>query len=263
MVDPIPFTHPPQLNGAPSQSVGSNLPPSATASSTVIMVDAVGTKPVETVKRKTTTNRRTIKSLSPSPSDDGSRSALNGPSPAKKRKLNMDFVSTKKEEESGERTKRRRGRPRKESVIKKEEGMGEGAKGKKLKRRGRRKKKNDSDDDLDMEQFLTQQLSGESFVGIRTEDGEVRIQIPPSSSRSGPDQEFSKVQFSVFGNACSDKIEDILQPKKRTRYVRGLSEDEKKQRRYALWHCAVCIHCATRGGFVDDGCRIIADCVNA
>merc|ERR1712038_114369 len=57
----------------------------------------------------------------------------------------------------------------------------------------------------------------------------VRIQIPPSSSRAGA--EFSKVKFTVFGNACSDKIEDILQPKKRTRYVRGLSEDEKKQRR--------------------------------
>merc|ERR1712130_321711 len=80
-----------------------------------------------------------------------------------------------------------------------------------------------------MEQFLSQQMSGESFVGIRTEDGEVRIQIPPSSSRAGA--EFSKVKFTVFGNACSDKIEDILQPKKRTRYVRGLSEDEKKQRR--------------------------------
>merc|ERR1712241_1583434 len=55
------------------------------------------------------------------------------------------------------------------------------------------------------------------------------IQIPPSSSTAGA--EFSKVKFTVFGNACSDKIEDILQPKKRTRYVRGLSEDEKKQRR--------------------------------
>merc|ERR1712038_1126212 len=57
----------------------------------------------------------------------------------------------------------------------------------------------------------------------------VRIQIPPSSSRAGA--EFSKVKFEVFGNACSDKIEDILQPKKRTRYVRGLSEEEKKTRR--------------------------------
>merc|ERR1712241_1543366 len=50
-------------------------------------------------------------------------------------------------------------------------------------------------------------------------------------SNSSRQQESAKVSFSVFGNACSDKIEDILQPKKRTRYVRGLSEEEKKRRR--------------------------------
>merc|ERR1711902_382406 len=63
--------------------------------------------------------------------------------------------------------------------------------------------------------------------GIRTEDGEVRIQIP----RGNKDGQSAKVKFSVFGNACSDKIEDILQPKKRTRYVRGLTEEQKKTRR--------------------------------
>merc|ERR1712032_893574 len=52
-----------------------------------------------------------------------------------------------------------------------------------------------------------------------------------STSRDEKKGSFCKVKFTVFGNACSDRIEDILQPKKRTRYVRGLSEDEKKQRR--------------------------------
>jgi len=80
----------------------------------------------------------------------------------------------------------------------------------------------------------------EDYVGIRTADGEVRIQIPPSSAlktEEAPDgngitiKHEAKVKFEVFGNACSDRIEDILQPKKRTRYVRGLSEEEKKTRR--------------------------------
>merc|ERR1719445_829820 len=72
----------------------------------------------------------------------------------------------------------------------------------------------------------------DSFVGIRTKDGEVRIQIPRGKVEGDSiKSNRPKVEFSVFGNACSDKIEDILQAKKRTRYVRGLSEEEKKTRR--------------------------------
>merc|ERR1719445_67972 len=72
----------------------------------------------------------------------------------------------------------------------------------------------------------------DSFVGIRTKDGEVRIQIPRGKVEGDSiKSNRPKVEFSVFGHACSDKIEDILQAKKRTRYVRGLSEEEKKTRR--------------------------------
>jgi len=114
------------------------------------------------------------------------------------------------------------------SVIKKE-GEDEGAtKVKRSRKRGRRKKKKDdseSIDELDMEQFLSQQMSGESFVGIRTEDGEVRIQIPPSSSRAGA--EFSKVKFTVFGNACSDKIEKKQRRREQNRNAAARSRARK------------------------------------
>ena len=59
------------------------------------------------------------------------------------------------------------------------------------------------------------------FLGIRTIDGCVEIPIPAQI----------KVEYSIFGDACTDRIEDILQAKGRTRYVRGLSEQEKKDRR--------------------------------
>ena len=78
-----------------------------------------------------------------------------------------------------------------------------------------------------MDEYYASQSGVESYVGIRTEDGEVRIKIPAATKS----EDYPKVKFTVFGNACSDKIEDILQPKKRTRYVRGLSEEEKKTRR--------------------------------
>merc|ERR1712228_760222 len=98
---------------------------------------------------------------------------------------------------------------------------------------GRRKRtddeyEDDDDDSNDDYHYLHSQYGADSYVGIRTEDGEVRIQIPRGKNKSS---QCAKVSFSVFGNACSDKIEDILQPKKRTRYVRGLSEEEKKRRR--------------------------------
>lgn len=82
-----------------------------------------------------------------------------------------------------------------------------------------------------MEEYLECEYGAESYVGIRTDDGEVRIQIPRNNSNKNSDRDNPKIKFTVFGNACSDKIEDILQPKKRTRYVRGLSEEEKKTRR--------------------------------
>lgn len=59
------------------------------------------------------------------------------------------------------------------------------------------------------------------FIGIRTAEGEVRVPLPAQI----------KTPYSMFGYACTDKIEDILQAKGRTRYVRGLSEKEKKDRR--------------------------------
>lgn len=215
--DPIPFAHQSQVVGGLSQ----------TANGSAVTVESLGEQQPDNLPQ---TKRRKIKSLSPSASDEENASPM---SPVKKRKLNDGSPTSKREANSG------RGRPRKKSVAIKEEEDGSNAK--RSKKRGRKKKSenrtnSDSNDELDMEQFLTEQLKGESFVGIRTEDGEVRIQIPPSSSRRGTG--FSKVKFTVFGNACSDKIEDILQPKKRTRYVRGLSEDEKKQRRYAV-RCTV------------------------
>jgi len=226
-INPIPFAHQSSLVGEPSLSSNNNLPPSAIGNETGLRVDAVGEKKLDGTDQKALIKPRAIKSLSPHLAEEEDAYKVYAASPAKKRKLNNGSTSSSAMKEDVAN-----GRPRK-SVIKKEEEEEEGAtKGKKSRKRGRRKKKkedSESNDELDMEQFLSQQLSGESFVGIRTEDGEVRIQIPPSSSRAGA--EFSKVKFTVFGNACSDKIEDILQPKKRTRYVRGLSEDEKKQRR--------------------------------
>ena len=61
------------------------------------------------------------------------------------------------------------------------------------------------------------------FVGIKIEFGEVRIAVPVQID--------DVIKYDVFGHACTEKIEDILQPKKRTRYVRGLDEDSKKDRR--------------------------------
>merc|ERR1712154_359104 len=114
----------------------------------------------------------------------------------------------------GATKKRKKGRPRKNDsykMIKKEKSSDS---------------EHDEDDGYNYH-YAHSQYSADSYVGIRTDDGEVRIQIP----RGNNDGQSAKVKFSVFGNACSDKIEDILQPKKRTRYVRGLSEEEKKTRR--------------------------------
>jgi len=164
----------------------------------------------------------------------------------KKRKLNHKKETKESKKSSNTSSsnsgkKKKRGRPRKNPekvTIKKE---------KKDKRRKKNKEqiveREQDEEDYDMEEYLQSQYGQESYVGIRTEDGEVRIQIPRNNSNTNNKQESeeednghsqtqpTKIKFTVFGNACSDKIEDILQPKKRTRYVRGLTEEEKKRRR--------------------------------
>ena len=153
--------------------------------------------------------------------------------PTKKRRLNNKKSKPKKEEKIEIEVptapkKRKRGRPRKnpEKVEIKKEKNG------KKSGRGRKKKNSGSDDEINMDEYYASQADAVSYVGIRTKDGEVCVQIPPPKRNDG----YPKVEFTVFGNACSDKIEDILQPKKRTRYVRGLSEEEKKTRRYEDVH---------------------------
>ena len=59
------------------------------------------------------------------------------------------------------------------------------------------------------------------FVGIRNEYGEIKVSIPQTNI----------IKYEIFDHAFTERIEDILQPKKRTRYVRGLDDDEKKDRR--------------------------------
>jgi len=73
----------------------------------------------------------------------------------------------------------------------------------------------------DSDKLLSPNNTDSGFIGIRTADGEVRVPLPARIT----------TPYEVFGNACTDKIEDILQAKGRTRYVRGLSEKEKKDRR--------------------------------
>ena len=101
------------------------------------------------------------------------------------------------------------------------------------KRRGRKRKIQPGSaqkDDLELlsekmrqrnERILSSQSRDIGFIGIKTVDGCVEIPIPAQI----------KVEYEIFGDACTDKIEDILQAKGRTRYVRGLSEREKKDRR--------------------------------
>merc|ERR1712190_301635 len=135
---------------------------------------------------------------------------------------------TKRRKLNGQTTKIKQ-----ETKIKKE---------KKTKKKKKRKKKSysdnhsgdDSNDEMNSiyNHHLYKYNAADSFVGIRTKDGEVRIQIPRGKVEGDSiKSNRPKVDFSVFGHACSDKIEDILQAKKRTRYVRGLSEEEKKTRR--------------------------------
>merc|ERR1712228_375485 len=173
--------------------------------------------------------------------DVDSKSNIESTSPSKRRKLN-NHKTTKTENGNQHQSiisripkKRKRGRPRKNPEIVHSNGIKREKNVKKEKKEKRKRKKrtddeyeDDDDDSNDDYHYLHSQYGADSYVGIRTEDGEVRIQIPRGKNK---DTQCAKVKFSVFGNACSDKIEDILQPKKRTRYVRGLSEEEKKTRR--------------------------------
>ena len=97
-------------------------------------------------------------------------------------------------------------------------------------RRGRKKKSSAVKDDLELlserMRRRNDKLRGGSdvdtgFIGIRTAEGEIRVPLPAQI----------KTPYEMFGHACTDKIEDILQAKGRTRYLRGLSEKEKKDRR--------------------------------
>lgn len=160
--------------------------------------------------------------------------------PVKKRKLNenepfmyapVPMIQTKEIEikpEFDQQLKRKRGRPRKYFTKKKK----------------RAKLELPSNDDvlhqnLNLEQLRryvelvrARQLSyndEELYVGIKTEDGSVKIRIPKTPTDCG------NIPYSVFGTACSARIEDILEAKPRTRYVRGLNEVEKKTRRYELF----------------------------
>ena len=74
----------------------------------------------------------------------------------------------------------------------------------------------------DFETLLAQRKTDDNpgFVTITTEYGKAKVRIPPK-----------KIKYYIEGDACTEKIEEILQPKKRTRYVRGLTENQKKDRR--------------------------------
>ena len=94
------------------------------------------------------------------------------------------------------------------------------------KRRGRKPRKQiKSEDDTlhDLLQQTRKTVHEPGFVGIKNKFGEVQISIPPKQEEM--------IEYHIFGHACTEKIEDILQPKKRTRYVRGLNDAEKKDRR--------------------------------
>merc|ERR1711997_1279248 len=85
-----------------------------------------------------------------------------------------------------------------------------------------KKSKSKSEDETLSSMIYSSNLRDQTYVGIRNEFGEVRIQIPPVPG---------SCKYELFGYAVEDTIEDILQPKKRTRYVRGLDESSKKDRR--------------------------------
>ena len=95
----------------------------------------------------------------------------------------------------------------------------------KKRKRGRPKIKKETEDEA-LQNLLNESRKSTNepgFVGIKNQYGEVKIDIPPKLE--------NVIRYEIYGHACTEKIEDILQPKKRTRYVRGLSENDKKDRR--------------------------------
>merc|ERR1712157_523620 len=89
--------------------------------------------------------------------------------------------------------KKKRGRPGKGGSIKKEKSV-------KREKRKRKRKKRESDSEYDDEDddgyhYSQTQYAPDSYVGIRTDDGEVRIQIPRGNDGAG---QCAKVKFSVF-----------------------------------------------------------------
>ena len=105
----------------------------------------------------------------------------------------------------------------------------------KKRKRGRKRKINNGNMQKDELELLSERMKQRNdkllssknknvnagFIGVRTINGFVEIPIPAQID----------VEYTIFGDACTDRIEDILQAKGRTRYVRGLSEKEKKDRR--------------------------------
>ena len=77
----------------------------------------------------------------------------------------------------------------------------------------------------DFEDLLSERKTDDNpgSITFKTEKGTLNIRIPP------PPEEITK--YELAGDCCTEEIEEILQPKKRTRYVRGLTEEEKKDRR--------------------------------
>ena len=95
----------------------------------------------------------------------------------------------------------------------------------KKRKRGRPKIKKETEDESlrDLLEQTRKTTNEPGYVGIKNKFGEVTISIPPKLE--------DIISYEIFGHACTEKIEDILQPKKRTRYVRGLNDTEKKDRR--------------------------------
>ena len=77
----------------------------------------------------------------------------------------------------------------------------------------------------DFEDLLSERKTDDNpgSVTFKTEKGTLNIRIPP------PREEITK--YELDGDCCTEEIEEILQPKKRTRYVRGLTKEEQKERR--------------------------------
>merc|ERR1712157_375152 len=128
---------------------------------------------------------------------------LNAESTTKRRKLNNDYnvqVHTKMEQHSNISL-----RVKMEKNVKKEKKLN---KKKKHRKKTKRQAHSDDEDETVFNPYLQLSYSADSFVGIRTKDGEVRVKIPGGTMEGDSMKtDRPKVQFTVFGNACSDRIE--------------------------------------------------------